>query len=147
MTDRQKRYPPFGWLLIGILFCAALLDIVMFYTLPLRYLYPGTFDAGKEKLTVAAILFNDFNPSFTGINNETKRRVQHGAAMLKQNRVEQLIVVGGNRAASKRKGARLMADYLLELGRSSSRTAQGTVYPTWNSLAGFCPSAISPPWV
>lgn len=40
--------------------------------------------------------------------------MHQGISLLKNKKVEQLIVVGGNREASKRTGAQLMADYLLE---------------------------------
>jgi vancomycin permeability regulator SanA len=107
-----SRELPALLLLIG----AAAVDIAFFYTLPLRYLYPVTFSDDGEEVQAAAILFNDFNPTFTGINNETRRRLHHGMSLMDCNRVQQLIVVGGNREASERKGAQFMADYLLEHG-------------------------------
>lgn len=119
MACRQKKHPTRRSLAIIFIICAVAgtIDIVVFYALPLRYLYPDTVpNKDTASLQIAAILFNDFNPTFTGINNETKRRVHHGMALLENNKVEQLIVVGGNREKSTRKGAQLMADYMLEQG-------------------------------
>ena len=117
MNNKWKNYPFRKPLLVIIfLVCAVIGDIGFFYTMPLRYLYPFTFDSSTGQLKMAAILFNDFNPTFTGINNETKRRVHYGMLLLENNKVEQLIVVGGNREKSKRRGAQLMADYMLERG-------------------------------
>jgi hypothetical protein len=116
VTAKQKKHPSRKSLAIIFIICAVTVDIAVFYTAPLRFLYPVTFNGGTGHLEIAAILFNDFNSTFTGTNNETKRRVHHGMSLLKNNKVEQLIVVGGNREKSKRKGAQLMADYMLDQG-------------------------------
>ena len=101
-------------LTIIFLIAAMIVDIIFFYAIPLRFLYPDTLLKGDtESLQIAAILFNGFNPTFTGINNETKRQIHHGMSLLENNKVEQLIVVGGNREKGHRTGARLMADYIL----------------------------------
>lgn len=111
-----QHYSSRGLPALLFLIGAATVDIAFFYTLPLRYLYPVTFNDGGESVQAAAILFNDFNSTLTGINNETRRRLHHGMTLMDRNRAQQLIVVGGNREASGRKGAQFMADYLLEHG-------------------------------
>lgn len=112
----QRHYLSRGLPALLFLVGAAAVDLAFFSILPLRYLYPVTFSDDGEEVQAAAILFNDFNPTFTGINNETRRRLHHGMSLMDRNRVRQLIVVGGNREASGRKGAQFMADYLLEHG-------------------------------
>ena len=121
MPAKKQTTHFYGRLSIILLFCFAGADLVLFYILPLDILYPFTFNAPSEQLKMAAILFNDFNETFTGVSKETKRRLNHGLTMLEKNRVEQLIVVGGNREESQRKGAQLMADYLLESGVSKEK--------------------------
>lgn len=116
LTKKKKITSSTGWMVVILLACLTLGDLVLFYSLPLHYLYPFSFDAPSTKPPIAAILFNDFNDTFTGINNETMRRVNYGLALLQSNKVEKLVVVGGNRKESQRKGAQLMADYLLESG-------------------------------
>ena len=117
MTIKQKLFASRISLTITLLVFTVAMDIIVFYTIPLRHLYPSTLlNNNTESLQIAAILFHDFNPTFTGINNETKRRIHHGMSLLENNKVEQLIVVGGNRERSKRNGARLMADYMLKQG-------------------------------
>lgn len=116
MTGNKNKSTSFILLTIVFLVLLGIADFGIFYTLPLRFLYPVTFDAGSERIKIVAILFNDFDETYTGINNETKRRANHGIILAGRNSVEKLVLVGGNREASQRKGAQLMADYLLEQG-------------------------------
>lgn len=103
--------------LTGLVLVLLLADIIAFSVLPLSLLYPDIFLACKESgPEAAAVLFNDFNGDFTGVNRETRRRLNLGLALLRSNRVERLIVAGGNRAERGLSGARMMADYLLEQG-------------------------------
>lgn len=100
-----------------LLLSFALGDLVLFFFLPLQYLYPSQPELPRlGHVKMAAILFSGFNDTFTGINSESERRVQYGKTLLKNKLVEKLVVVGGNRSESKRKGAQLMADYLLAAG-------------------------------
>ena len=76
MTVKQKLFASRISLTIIVLVFTMAMDIVVFYTIPLRHLYPSTLlNNNTESLQIAAILFHDFNPTFTGINNETKRRI------------------------------------------------------------------------
>ncbi len=116
MTGKAKRKMSPGALAILFLVGAFVIDLAVFYTLPLGLLYPEMIDNNETRTGTAAILFNDFNDDFTGINDETKRRIHHGISLLEKGEVKQLVAVGGNREKSRRKGAQLMADYMLEQG-------------------------------
>jgi len=113
---QQKKKIPFGRLALLLVIGPALADLAAFSALPFGVLYPVIFDGGGGKPETAAILFNDFNGDFTGVNDETKRRIHHGLSLLETGRVKQVVAVGGNRERSERKGARLMVDYMLEQG-------------------------------
>jgi len=67
-------------------------------------------------VAAAAVLFNGFTPERTGINDETRRRLQFGLSLLRSNQARLLLVVGGNRPDKGVNGARLMAKYLHEQG-------------------------------
>jgi len=117
MTIKQKLFASCISLTITFLVFTVAMDIIIFYAIPLHNLYPNTLlNENTESVQIAAILFNDFNSTFTEINNETKRRIHHGMSLLENNKVEQLIVVGGNRERGNHNGARLMADYILQQG-------------------------------
>lgn len=93
-----------------------LADTVAFSILPLSFLYPPAVTGENRSLDAAAILFNDFDDSFTGLNAETRRRLHAGLGIYQDNRVATLIVAGGNRPDKGIIGARLMASYLLAQG-------------------------------
>ncbi|GAB4335490.1 MAG: hypothetical protein Kow0089_05230 [Desulfobulbaceae bacterium] len=93
-----------------------LLDGAFFLFSPLDLLYPFRFPPPSGQFQVAAVLFNDFNGTYDGINDETKRRIHRAMSLLERNIVDRLVVVGGNREGSERHGAQLMADYLLAQG-------------------------------
>jgi len=112
MAGKRKSILSRFTLIFLFLVSAAVVDLVVFFVLPLQLLYPVTFDGDGAKMETAAILFNDFNGDFTGINAETRRRLNRGIALLEKGQVKRLIVVGGNREKSERKGAEFMADYL-----------------------------------
>lgn len=57
----QHHYPSRGLPALLILVGAAAVDIAFFYTLPLRYLYPVTFNDDGEDVQAAAILFNELS--------------------------------------------------------------------------------------
>lgn len=92
-----------------------LADIIAFAVLPLSLLYPDSFTGQERRLDAAAVLFNDFNGHYTGINRETERRLNAGLELLHSNRIDQLILAGGNRQEMGLSGARMMAGYLAEL--------------------------------
>jgi uncharacterized SAM-binding protein YcdF (DUF218 family) len=99
-------------LIAAFLACLFLADIALFAFLPLRLLCPSPPAAHEKPVAVAAVLFNGFAVSPTGINAETGRRLQHGLALLRSNRAGLLLVAGGNRPDKGINGARLMAEYL-----------------------------------
>lgn len=99
-------------LLAGLL----LTDFALFALLPLDTLCPTLPGDHGKPVTVAAILFNGFSQDRTGINAETKRRLQHGLDILRKKQAGYLLVAGGNRPDKSANGARLMARYLREQG-------------------------------
>lgn len=99
-------------LLVSVLAVLLLANIALFALLPVPFLYPVFPTHARQPVAAAAILFNGFTPDYTGINNETRRRLHHGLSLLRGNRVRLLLVAGGNRPDKGVNGARLMAQYL-----------------------------------
>jgi len=65
MTIKQKLFASRLSLTITFLVFTVPMDIIFFYTIPLRHPYPNTIlNDNTGSLQIAAILFNDFNPTF-----------------------------------------------------------------------------------
>jgi len=112
---RGKRFKIVSLLLLLIV-CGVVGDVVFFSFAPYSLLYPAKSTGEMVTADVAAILFNDFEENSTGINNETKRRVNHGIALLQRAKVRHLIMAGGNRPGVEKSGSTLMAEYALKQG-------------------------------
>ena len=114
----KRRSPGPRWPALTAAFLAGLFlaDIALFAFLPVRLLCPALPAAHGKPVTVAAVLFNGFTKSPTGVNAETGRRLQHGLALLRSDRARFLLVAGGNRPEKGINGARLMAEYLRSQG-------------------------------
>lgn len=114
----RHRWPTLtATLLAGLL----AVDLALFALLPVRALHPDLPSPDQEPVAVAAILFNGFNVERTEINDETKRRLAHGLALLRGGRAKLLLVAGGNRPGQTANGARLMAGYLQSQGLAENR--------------------------
>lgn len=113
----KRRHPCCRWFtLTAALAGLFLADIALFAFLPLSVLYPDIPAHDRQPVAVAAILFNGFSPSRTGINDETRRRLHHGLELLRHSQARLLLVAGGNRPGQAANGARLMATYLRDRG-------------------------------
>jgi uncharacterized SAM-binding protein YcdF (DUF218 family) len=106
------------WLALTVTFLTGLLmaDIALFAFLPVRLLCPSLPAEHGKPVAAAAVLFNGFSPERTGINEETRRRLQFGLSLLRSNQARLLLVAGGNRPEKGINGARLMARYLRSQG-------------------------------
>lgn len=114
----RRRWPKqTAAILAGLL----LADIALFAFLPVRFLCPSLPAGDGKPVAVAAVLFNGFAASPSGINDETGRRLQHGLRLLRSNRAALLLVAGGNRPDKGINGARLMAGYLRGKGVAAER--------------------------
>ena len=114
----QPRTPRSRWPALTATLLAGLLlaDIALFAFLPVRLLSPSLPAEHGKPVAVAAVLFNGFSPERTGINEETRRRLQHGLSLLRSNQARLLLVAGGSRPDKGVNGARLMARYLHDQG-------------------------------
>lgn len=109
----RGRWPALtAFLLAGLM----LADITLFALLPVRLLSPSSPPDHEKPVAVAAVLFNGFTPERTGINDETRRRLQYGLSLHRRSQARLLLVAGGSRPDKGVNGARLMAKYLYDQG-------------------------------
>ena len=108
IKKNRLKLPGFVLLLVV---CAVVADVAFFSFAPYTSIYPAPTTQEPPTADACAVLFNDFNDNFTGINEETARRVEHGIALFKQGKVQHLIMAGGVRKELKKYGSTLMAEY------------------------------------
>ncbi|MHB8808741.1 MAG: YdcF family protein [Desulfobulbaceae bacterium] len=109
----KARWPALTAAFLAVLLLA---DIALFAVLPVRLLSPSPPPDHKKPVAVAAVLFNGFTSTRTGINDETGRRLHHGLSLLRSGQARLLLVAGGSRPDKGVNGARLMAKYLHDQG-------------------------------
>lgn len=89
-------------------------DLVFFFCMPLGALFPGIASRPLPSYAAGAVLFHDFKNDLGGIDNETKRRVNHAIDLFQQGKLQYIIFAGGNRRKKKNlQGSQFMADYAL----------------------------------
>ena len=87
----MKKAKSFTLIILGLF----LLDITIFAVLPQTWLIPSFQEHSKQGLESAAILFNSFNETKTGINIETARRVDGLIPLLTVGDGERLEILSG----------------------------------------------------
>jgi uncharacterized SAM-binding protein YcdF (DUF218 family) len=103
-----------------LIFLILLVDIIAFFFIPLEKIDKLLPFKELSASSTIAVLFHGYTGDRKAIDRETKRRINFGISLFRENDSDVLITSGGKRPQNQKTGAVLMAEFAVDAGVSDS---------------------------